>query len=396
MIPSLAFLLVLAANVLYWLSLQSLFPVLPLYIESLGGTPADNGLATFSAAGGAVLSRLFIGTLTDRFGRKPVMLIGGIIACVSPALYGLAHTIPVLIAARALAGVGIAAFTTGFQALLADLAPPGRRGEVLGWGGNSMALAALVGPLAGDWITRHQGFPVAFSTAAIAGALCALASLLVHEPSREAKRAIGTPPLQGLQETLALRNVRVGIAAVSPLGMAFGAMVTFWPLVAQQHQLKTVGAFYSVYALGQLAVQTLAGRLSDRIGRSRVMLPGMLLAGVAFASIPLARSDAASLLVAFACGAGLGIARPAIDALVLDGVPITLRGTAVAVEFTLNDVWIGLGSALLGSLASAAGYDATYAVAGAACVVVAGALFVFRRRTAASRNADQEEKWISS
>jgi len=382
MIPSLAFLLALASNILFWLSIQSLFPVLPLYIASLGGTPTDNGLATFSAAVGAVLSRLFLGTLTDRVGRKPVMLIGGILAGVSSVLYGLAHTIPVLVAACALSGIGIAAFTTGFQALLADLAPPERRGEVLGWGGNSMALAALVGPLAGDWITLHQGFRVTFGAAALAGALCTLASVMIREPSHETRRAIGAPPLQGLQETLTLRNVRVGIAAVSPLGMAFGAMITFWPLVAQQVQLNTVGAFYSVYALGQLAVQTLAGRLSDRIGRGRVMLPGMLLAGMAFASIPLGRSDAASLLVAFACGAGLGIARPAIDALVLDGVPITLRGTAVAVEFTLNDVWIGLGSALLGPLASAAGYDAMYAVAGAACVVVAGALFVFRRRTA--------------
>ena len=382
MISSVTFLLALASNVLFWLNLQSLFPVLPLYVASLGGTPADNGLTTLAAAGMAVLSRLFIGTLADRVGRRPVMVIGGVISIIAPVLYTVAHTIPVVLIGSGLRGVGIAAFTTGFQALLADLAPPERRGEVLGWGGNSMALAALVGPLAGDWIAMHQGFPVAFGTAALAGTLCALASVMIREPSREARRAIGTPPLQGLQDTLAMRNVRAGIAAVSPMGMAFGAMVTFWPLVAQQHQLKTIGAFYSVYALGQLAVQTLAGRLSDRIGRGRVMLPGMLLTGMAFASIPVARSDAASLLVAFACGAGLGIARPAIDALVLDGVPITLRGTAVAVEFTLNDVWIGLGSALLGPLASAAGYGAMYAVAGAACVMVTGALFVFRRRIA--------------
>lgn len=382
MIPSITFFLVLASNVLFWLSLQILYPPLPLYIASIGGTPTDNGLATFGAASGAVLSRLFIGTLADRFGRKPVMLTGGILAGVTPVLYGMVHTVPALVAARVLSGVGIAAFTTGFQALLADLAPPERRGEVLGWGGNSMALAALVGPLAGDWITSQQGFPIVFGTASIAGALCALATLVIREPSREARRAISAPPLQGLKETLALSNVRAGIAAVSPMGIAFGAMVTFWPLVAQQHQLAMIGAFYSVYAIGQLTVQTLAGRLSDRIGRERVMLPGMLLAGVAFASIPLAQSDLMSLFVAFACGAGLGIARTAIDALVLDSVPITLRGTAVAIEFTMNDVWIGLGSALLGSLASAAGYGATYAVAGMACVLTAGALFTFRHRIA--------------
>jgi MFS family permease len=381
MIPAPAIILVLLANTLFWLSLQSLFPVLPLYIASLGGTPADNGLATLAAAGMAVLSRMFIGTLADRVGRRPVMVIGGVMSIVSPILYTVAHAIPVVLMGSALRGVGIAAFTTGFQALLADLAPPERRGEAFGWGANSGALASLVGPLTGDWLAWRLDFPVVFGAAALCGGLCALVAFAIREPRGELRRITGHAPLQGVRETLTLGNVRAGIAAVSPLGMAFGAMVTFWPLVAQQHQLNTIGAFYSVYALGLLTVQTLAGRLSDRIGRSRVMLPGMLLTGIAFAAIPLARSDAASLLVAFACGAGLGIARTAIDALVLDGAPITLRGTVVAIEFTLNDVWIGLGSALLGSLASAAGYNATYAVAGAMCIVVAGALFAFKPRT---------------
>jgi MFS family permease len=379
MVFSLAFILTLASNVLFWLSFQSLFPALPLYIASLGGTPSDNGLAMFAAAGAAVVSRLFIGTLADRMGRKPVMVLGGIIAAVTPVLYGVSAALPALLAARALSGVGAAAFSTGFQALLADLVPPERRGEAFGWGGNSMALASLVGPLVGDWVTSHRGFPIVFALAGIAGLLCGLVVLIIREPSRQSE--INSPPFQGLRETLALRNVRAGVAAVSPMGMAYGALVTFWPLVAQQNHLNTTGAFYSVYALGMLTVQILAGRLSDRIGRARVMLPGMLLTGVAFAMIPATRSDAASLLVAFACGAGLGIARTAIDALALDGVPVALRGTAVAVEFTTNDLWIGLGSALLGSLAGRVSFGAAYAVAGAACVATAGGLAAVRRRT---------------
>ena len=380
---SLAFILALASNVLFWLSLQSLFPALPLYIASLGGTPSDNGLATFAAAGAAVVSRLFIGTLADRMGRKPVMVLGGVIAAVTPVLYGVSAAMPALLAARALSGIGIAAFSTGFQALLADLVPPERRGEAFGWGGNSMALASLVGPLVGDWVTSHLGFSIVFALAGMAGLLCGLAALIIREPSRQGE--IGSPPFQGLRETLALRNVRAVVAAVSPMGMAYGALVTFWPLVAQQNHLDTTGAFYSVYALGMLTVQILAGRLSDRLGRARVMLPGMLLTGAAFAMIPAARSDAASLLVAFACGAGLGIARTAIDALALDGVPVALRGTAVAIEFTTNDLWIGLGSALLGSLAGLVSFGAAYAVAGAACVATAGALAAVRRRTPATK-----------
>jgi MFS family permease len=382
MVFSLAFILTLASNVLFWLSFQSLFPALPLYIASLGGTPSDNGLAMFAAAGAAVVSRLFIGTLADRMGRKPVMVLGGIIAAVTPVLYGVSAALPALLAARALSGVGVAAFSTGFQALLADLVPPERRGEAFGWGGNSMALASLVGPLVGDWVTSHRGFPIVFALAGIAGLLCGLVVLIIREPSRQSE--INSPPFQGLRETLALRNVRAGVAAVSPMGMAYGALVTFWPLVAQQNHLNTTGAFYSVYALGMLTVQILAGRLSDRIGRARVMLSGMLLTGVAFAMIPATRSDAASLLVAFACGAGFGTARTAIDALALDGVPVALRGTAVAVEFTTNDWWIGLGSALMGSLAGLAGYNAAYAVAGITCIATAGALEAVRRRTSAT------------
>ncbi len=374
MIASLAFPLALLANVLFWIGLQSLFPVLPLYVASLGGTPTDNGLTTFAAASAAVLSRLFIGAFADRIGRKPVLVLGGMIAVLSPILTGMSHAMPALLAVRALNGIGIAAFSTGFQALLADLAPPNRRGEVFGMGGNSGAMASLVGPLMGGWFLSQGGFDTAFGSAAISGGLCLLTIVLLHEPPREIKRMTSAPPLQGARETLAFRNVRAGILAVSPLGLAFGTMVTFWPLVAAQNHLNTTGAFYSVYALGMLTVQILAGRISDRIGRTRVMLPGMLLTGIAFALIPQARSDVASLLVAFGSGAGLGIARTAIDALVLDGVPGTLRGTAVAAEFTLNDVWIGLGSALLGPLAGAAGFGVAYGIAGAACILVALAL----------------------
>jgi MFS family permease len=379
MIFSLAFLLALLANFLFWINLQALYPALPLYSASLGGSPADNGLATFAAAGAAVLARPFIGTLADRWGRKPVMLLGGVIWIATPILYSVSRNVPALIGVRALSGVGIATFTTGFQALIADLAPPERRGEVFGMGGNSMALASLIGPLIGDWLMSQRGFGATFVLAAIAGALSVAATLVIREPRREIKQIANAAPLSGLLATLAYRNIRAGILAVSPLGMAFGAMVTFWPLVAQENHLGTTGAFYSVYALGMLTMQVLAGRLSDRIGRTRVMLPGLLLAGAAFGLIPQAHSDVASLLVAFGCGAGLGIARTAMDALVLDGVPAALRGTAVAAEFTINDLWIGLGSVLTGALAGSGGFSTAYGVSGAACILVAIALAIMNR-----------------
>jgi len=380
MFSSFAFILALFANVFFGIGLQTLFPVLPLYIASLGGTPAANGLTTLATAGSAVLSRVFIGPLADRLGRKPVLLLGGVIAAIMPVLYGAVHSIPGLVAVGILRGISIAAFTTGFQALLADLAPPGRRGEAFGIGNNSGAIGSLIGPLMGDWLMTHHGFGAAFGLSAISGGLCTLAALLIREPRHESHPITGTPPFRGLRETLAIRNVQTSLIAISPMGIAFGTMVTFWPLVARQNHLGTAGAFYSVYAVGMLSVQILAGRLADHVGRTKVMLPGMALTGIAFGLIPQAHSAAASLLIAFGCGAGLGIARTAMDALVLDDVPGTLRGTAIALEFTLNDLWIGLGSALMGSVANVAGFGTAYAIVCAACIATAGVLVALPRR----------------
>jgi MFS family permease len=327
-----------------------------------------------------VFSRVFVGPLADRLGRKPVLLLGAIIAAIMPVLYGAVHSIPGLIAVGTLRGVSIAAFTTGFQALLADLAPPARRGEVFGLGNNSGAIGALVGPLMGNWLMTRHGFGAAFGLSAISGGLCTLAAILIREPRHESHSITVTPPFRGLRETLAIRNVQTSLIAISPMGMAFGTMITFWPLVARQNHLGTAGAFYSVYAVGLLSVQILAGRLADRVGRTTVMLPGMALTGLAFGLVPQAHSDVASLLIAFGCGAGLGIARTAMDALVLDDVPGTVRGTAVALEFTLNDLWIGLGSALMGSGANRAGFGAAYAIVCGACITIAGVLAARSRR----------------
>ncbi len=117
------FFLALAANTLFYFGFQALFPTLPLYVDHLGGTPTDNGLLTLAFALTAVLSRPFLGSLTDRWGRKPLMLIGAAIFVAAPLGYAASHTVMALLLARAFQGIGIAAFTTAYQALIVDLAP---------------------------------------------------------------------------------------------------------------------------------------------------------------------------------------------------------------------------------------------------------------------------------
>jgi MFS family permease len=358
---TLNFLLALAANTCFYFGFQALFPTLPLYIEHLGGTPSDNGLVTLVFAGTAVLSRPYLGGLTDRWGRKPVMLIGAVIFAVAPLGYAASHSVAGVLLARAFQGVGIAAFTTAYQALIVDLSPPEQRGHWLGLSANSMAVALVLGPLAGDALMTHLGFTPLFVASAASAALCALLVIAVRPPAlQHAETAL----MANLRDVLAQRGLRAGLIGMSLIGLIFGAFITFIPLYAQNAELGAPGPFFTVYALALIAVQVSAGRLSDRVGRVKVAVPGLVLIGVFMLALSQARVAWVGWGAAFLYGLAAGSARVAIDGMVADSVPPHQRAMAMGLQFTSHDLWIGLGGALMGPLAQAAGYSTMYATAG--------------------------------
>lgn len=364
------FLLALAANTFFFLGFQALFPTLPLYIVNhLNGTPTDNGLVTFVFAATAVLARPLLGGLTDRWGRKPLMLIGALIFVVAPLCYALSRSLALLLIARALQGVGIAAFTTAYQALIVDLAPLDRRGQSLGMSANAMALAMALGPLGGDAVMTRLGFTPLFILCALSAAVCLLLVALIRPPQLQ------SAPLSligGLRHVLKQRRLHIGLFGMSLMGLVFGAFITFIPLFVQQGELGASGAFFTIYALALLTVQAGAGRLSDRIGRTNVAAPALLAIGICIAALARAQTIWMAWGMVFLYGLAAGATRVALDGMIADSVLPPQRATAVALQFTSYDLWIGLGGMLMGPLAETVGYAGMYAIAGAA--VIAGAI----------------------
>jgi MFS family permease len=383
-----SFYLAIAANLFFFTSFQWTFATLPGYVQAIGGDATDIGLAFGLFALSAVVARPGIGWLIDRWGRKPVLLVGALVFAASPVLYALSSSIWPFQAVRLLHGVGIAAFTTAYTALVADLAPAGRRGEAVGLAGVTNNLGMLYAPVLGQTMQSGLGYAAHFWAAAGLAAISFCLVLPVVEPQRHrapwhGRRAtasrrsgVGDAVESAGQSFWAAGRIRaVWVAAFGSTGLAvgYGAVMSFMPPHAVERNLTTVGGYYSAFAAAMIVAQASAGWLSDRLGRRAVAAPGMLLVALAMFGLARTGSDLGLLAAGALLGISWGLVRAGLDTAVVDAVTPGMRGTALSFLYTCFDIGVGVGAFGLGVLAQARSYAvAFYATAVWAVVALLG------------------------
>lgn len=379
------FLLICVATFLYFGSFYLLMPILPQYVAGLGGSLSQIGvvMGTFTLA--AVLVRPYLGRVADRRGRRLLMLLGagGFSALFWP--YGLVGDLWPLYGLRIAHGLAHACFLAAASAYVADLAPADRRGEVLGIYGTSNVAAMALFPAAGTAIMARAGsFELLFAVAlASAGAACLAVFFL--KDIRAAGQGAGQPSLLAIAGR---RAVMVPSVALFAGATVYGATVTFLPVYAPQQGIADFAPFFTVYAGGTLLSRIAVGKLSDRIGRRKVLIPFMAL--LAVSTFMLVALDSFSLLLLIGAGFGLGFGSlmPALNAMVVDGVPPRERGSALGFFTSFMDLGITAGAMGLGLAGEVLGYPAMFGLAGS--VASAGlVLFLFFDKSA-GRPAGEE------
>lgn len=377
-----SFYLAIAANLFFFTGFQWTFATLPGYVQTIGGDAAAIGLAFGLFSLSAVAARPLVGWLVDHWGRKPVLIVGATIFALSPALYTLVGSVWPFQVVRAFHGVGIAAFTTAYTTLIADLAPPERRGEAIGLSGVTNNLGMLFAPVLGAYTVARWGYPVHFALSAGITALSVLLVLPIVEPDRLPGTRADHPRLRSVA---GMRPVWVAAFGITGLAVAYGAILSFLPPFADELGLVTAGGYFSTFAVAMMLAQASAGWLSDRLGRRAVAVPGMAVVVLAMVFLAMARTDAALLTAGAVFGLSWGLARAGIDTAVVDAVSPEARGTAIGFLYTCFDVGVGVGSFGLGVIARTQGYAATfYAAALWALAALAGYLVWGRSRAGRS------------
>lgn len=367
-------LILFGVGLLFWSSITSLLPTLSLYIKDLGGSKQQIGFVMGSFAIGLLVSRIWLGRMADQRGRKIVITLGTTVAAIAPLGYLFIHQVPLLMGVRAFHGISVAAFTTGYSALIADLAPANHRGELIGYMSLVAPIGMGIGPVLGSFLQQEWGYPILFSVTTILGILSLLLSSQVWEPYHVPKALLdfdeSTPKyklylekIQQFWRKVIHPSNSILTSVLLMVGLIFGSLATFLPLFVAENQLNlNTGLFYAIAALASFCVRLPVGRASDRYGRGLFVTIGLLCYGGSMFLLWKAYTPLDFWLAAALEGCGAGLVLPMIITLVTDRSQADERGLLFSICIGGFDLGIALAGPIMGFMAEFIGYRNLFAV----------------------------------
>jgi MFS family permease len=344
------------AGLLFWSSLTALLPTLPLYVEELGASEQQIGFVMGCFAIGLLLFRSVLGRLADEHSRKIVLIIGMSVVATAPLGYLVVNSIPLLMVIRAFHGISIAAFSTGYAALIADIAPPHKRGEVIGYMSLVNPLGLAIGPALGGFLQAYAGYTPLFLLSSGLGILGLIFTSQVVNPKIIADSRSNTKE-NVFWKLLFSPRVRVPALVLLMVGLAFGTLSTFVPLFIRSVGVDlNAGLFYTAAAIASFSVRLVAGKASDRYGRGLFITISLVFYTASMLLLWVANSPSSFLIAAVIEGAGAGTLIPMIAAMMADRAMPTERGKIFGVCMVGFDVGIAIAGPVLGSVAQQVGY----------------------------------------
>jgi len=352
-----------------------LFPVIPKYADALGAPLPVVGLAVATFSYLTALTMIPFGILSDRVGRRILLVVGLVIYTLTPLLYIIVTDPLQLIIVRGVHGLASAAFIPAATALVVDASPLQKRGEALGWFTAATMLGFVFGPITGGFLLHSYGFDATFYACSLTSLLALLLILpwLKSMPGKPAKMEAGGSAWGWLLQR------RAAGALLTPLFVTFGsgAIVAFMPLYGEGINITAsqVGIIITAIYASSSLLRAPAGRLSDRIGREVVILCGFAISAVALLFFAFVTSFPTLIVVGVVFGFGMGLAMPAAFALVADLAPLRARGLAMGAASSSLQAGVAIGATAMGGVAAVTGFGSMFGICSA--ILAAGLLAVF-------------------
>ncbi len=354
-------------------------PLLPSYAARMGGAPATIGLLVASYSAIQFVLAPIWGRVSDRIGRRPVLLIGLAGSVVSYLVFAFAGSLPMLLLSRLLDG-GSGATINVAQAYLADETTPEQRTRAMGLVGAAFGLGFIVGPIFGGIASSIGNTIPGIVAAVITGMNLLLAWRFLPESTR-AREVAGTPTMPLPWARLAAPVTVLFLATLS-----FSVMYVVFPLFGEARfgaTRSTVSFWFAFVGLVTAIVQGgLLGRLVTRLGEIGVARIGAALMALGFILVPPAGAASSPgtlfYLALTLLGAGFGMTGPAMLGMASRRAAATMQGRTLGLTQSASSLARIVGPIVAGTVMQAASADGAFrasaAMAAAALLLAVTAL----------------------
>ncbi|HXK10853.1 MAG TPA: MFS transporter [Vicinamibacteria bacterium] len=365
-----------------FLSLFQLLPTAPFRILDLGGTAAVAGLFLGGLTYASAFSAPVTGAIADRIGKRRMLLITSVAIAGFSVAYALSASYWLPLVLVFFHGLFWSGLLSASSAYMTDVIPEDRRAEGIGYWGMSTMLATAVAPAVGLWMYHHGWAALCLGIAALNLVMAAIAWHLPPDTAVAAR--LSRDRLLG-GSLVEWRVVAVTIALFL-CSFGYGGLMSFVAVASDQQGISPRSIFFTAFATTVFATRLFSGRLADRVGHRRFLIPCLALVTVGLAATALARTRLELVLAAAVFGLGFGNQYPAFVGHVLKFVDPGRRGAAFGGVLAAFDTGIGTGSIATGWMAEHLGFRAAFA-AGAALSAFSIPYFLWAERRFLARRS---------
>ena len=348
-----------------------LSPILPGFVLGLGVSPAMIGTMVGLAITAFGVTRTVIdipaGNIARLWGRRPLLILGPSLVTVSALGYVFVSEYWQLVAFRLLQGLGSGIFTVAAMVVIGEISTEANRGQYMSlyWGSFLMGLS--FGPTLGGFIGEYLSYRAVFLVFFGLSLAATIVGYFFIPETRRSKDAKSPDPAADQANSLPLRrNMNFWLVcalALLTLITISGNQITLIPILGYERLELTegqVGLALTLAAITQLITVPFAGRLSDRLGRKRLIVPGGMITMLGLLMFTGAQSYSLFLGSGIILGMGMGFGGPLLAAYVADIAPPGEYERTMAIYRTVADAGWVIGPIMLGWLNDVRGINSPF------------------------------------
>ncbi len=358
-------------------STMSKTPVLPLFAQALGATPSEIGWIVIASTIPGILISFPAGSLSDYLGKRRVIFFSLLIFASAPFLYLLVSEVWQLIAVRFYHGFATAIFGTVATAAIAERYTQDRAAKL-----STYSSVTIVGrssaPFLGGFLISLASFDAVYIACAVSGVLALAVGLMLDDsgapaPLHKTGRASFSASLK-----MVLRDTRIMVTTLVEAAqyLVFGAVEAFLALFAASLGIPAwqIGVILGVQLVSIVFIKPIMGRVSDKVGRTRIIIPGLLIGALSVVLLPYLPYFFGLCALSLVFGVGFAMVTSSTSALVADLTKNGEYGSSMGVLRTVMDVGQTIGPVLTGWMVGVYGYTSAFTLLGA---ISLGAALVF-------------------